>query len=300
MTKKISKDETMFHLMLLPTVVVLLIYNYFPILSGIMISFKKYLPTLGILKSEWIGFDNFKFIFSFPDFKRALINTLTIASSKIVMELVISITFALLLNEVRISFVKRTVQTIVYLPHFVSWVLLSGILIDILSPRYGIINQILGLLGIDPIFFLGDNQWFKVTVVITHVWKEFGWNTIIYLAALAGIDPTLYEAAIVDGAGRWKQTIHVTLPGISSVIILMMTLSLGSILSAGFDQIYNLYSKIVYESGDILDTFVFRIGFQSAQFSIATAAGLFQSVVSFILIIVSYKAAYRYAGYTII
>ena len=155
-------------------------------------------------------------------------------------------------------------------------------------------------MGIKPIFLLGDIQWFPATIVITHVWKEFGWNTIIYLAALSGIDPTLYEAAIVDGAGRWKQTIHVTLPGISSIIILMMTLSLGGILSAGFDQIYNLYNPIVYQSGDIIDTFVFRIGFQSAQFSVATAAGLFQSVVSFILIMVSYKAAYRYAGYTII
>ncbi|HHY22999.1 MAG TPA: sugar ABC transporter permease [Clostridiaceae bacterium] len=300
MIKKLSKDEIMFHLMLLPTVVVLLIYNYFPIIGGLMIAFKKYLPTQGILKSQWVGFDNFKFIFSFPDFRRALINTLSIASMKIVTELFISIMFALLLNEVGKSFVKRSLQTIVYLPHFVSWVLLSGIIIDILSPSYGIVNHILGFMGIKPIFFLGDNQWFPATIVITHVWKEFGWNTIIYLAALSGIDPTLYEAAIVDGAGRWKQTIHVTLPGISSIIILMMTLSLGGILSAGFDQIYNLYNPIVYQSGDIIDTFVFRIGFQSAQFSVATAAGLFQSVVSFILIMVSYKAAYRYAGYTII
>jgi putative aldouronate transport system permease protein len=187
----------------------------------------------------------------------------------------------------------------VYLPYFISWVLIGGIIVDILSPGYGVVNQFLGLFGIEPIFFLGDNRWFPAVLVITNVWKEFGWGTIIYMAALTGVDPTLYEAAVVDGAGRWKQTLHITLPGIFTTVILMTTLSLGNILNAGFDQIFNLYSPIVYESGDIIDTLVYRLGIQGAQFSVATAAGLFKSTISCALIITSYKLAHKCAGYRI-
>lgn len=218
---------------------------------------------------------------------------------KIIAGLVVPITIAILLNELRQEWMKRTFQTMVYLPHFLSWVLLSGIIIDVLSPSTGIVNQILGLFGAKPIFFLGDNKWFPYVMVITDVWKEFGFGTIIYLAALTNINPSLYEAAEIDGAGRWKQTINVTLPGMMPIIVLMLTLNIGNVLNAGFDQIFNLYSPQVYESGDVIDTFVYRMGIEQAQYGFATAVGLLKSVVSFILISVSYVMAYRFANYRI-
>ena len=285
--------------MIIPSVLLLLIYSYIPIIGGVVIAFKKYVPALGFVKSKWVGLDNFIYIFTTPDFSRAFLNTLFIASMKIVTGSLVSIIFALLLNEIGVTFVKRSLQTIVYLPYFISWVLLGGIIIDILSPSNGIVNQFLGLFGVEPIFFLGSNQWFPFVLVITNIWKEFGWGTILYLAAIAGIDPTLYEVSLMDGAGRWKQTVHITLPGMMTTIILIATLNLGNILNGGFDQVFNLYSPVVLQSGDIIDTLVYRLGIEGAQFSIATTAGLFKSIISCILIITSYKLAYRFAGYKI-
>ena len=190
-------------------------------------------------------------------------------------------------------------QTLIYLPHFLSWIILGGILIDVLSPSNGIVNKVLGLIGIKPIFFLGDNTWFRITLIVTDIWKGFGFGTIVYLSAITVIDQNLYEASIIDGANRWKQTWHITLPGMRMVIVLLMLLSLGNVLNAGFDQIFNLYGPIVYETGDIIDTLVYRIGLINAQFGVATAIGLFKSVVSFIFISVSYFLAYRYADYRI-
>jgi putative aldouronate transport system permease protein len=204
-----------------------------------------------------------------------------------------------LLNELSRQWIKRTFQTLVYLPHFLSWVLLSGILIDVLSPSSGLVNQALGLLGIEPIFFLGDNRWFPYVMVVSDVWKEFGFGTIVYLAALTGINPSLYEAAEIDGAGRWKQTLNITIPGMMPIIVLMLTLNIGNVLNAGFDQIFNLYSPQVYESADIIDTFVYRMGVQQSQFGFATAVGLLKSIVSFLFISVSYFLAYRFANYRI-
>jgi putative aldouronate transport system permease protein len=194
---------------------------------------------------------------------------------------------------------KRSIQTTIYLPHFLSWVILGGILIDILSPSDGLANRVIKLLGFQPIFFLGDNKWFPFTMVFTDSWKEFGYGTIVYLAAITGIDPALYEAAKMDGANRWKQVVHVTLPGMKMVIVLLLVLSLGNLLNAGFDQIFNLYSPPVYQSGDIIDTFVYRIGMLDAQFGVATAVGLFKSVISLIFISVSYYCAYKFADYRI-
>jgi putative aldouronate transport system permease protein len=191
------------------------------------------------------------------------------------------------------------VQTIVYIPHFFSWVILGGILIEILSPSEGIVNAIIKALGFNPIFFLGDNKWFRFTLVASHIWKEIGWATIIYLAAISSINPNFYEAAVIDGANRWKQTWHITLPGMMPVIVLTIVLSMGNLLDAGFEQVYNLYNAMVYKSGDILDTAVYRLGIQQSQFSVATAVGLFKSVVSCILISASYYLAYKYANYRI-
>jgi putative aldouronate transport system permease protein len=217
---------------------------------------------------------------------------------KIVLNLIVPIATALLLNEVRSRLFKRSVQTLVYLPYFLSWVILAGILMDVLSLD-GIVNRLLEGIGLQSIYFLGDNAWFPWTLIFSDTWKQFGFDTIIYMAALTGINPTLYEAAVIDGANRWKQTLHITLPGMAPIIVLMVTLSLGNVLNAGFDQVFNLYSAPVLESGDIIDTMIYRIGLQDYQFSVSAALGLFKSLISFILISVSYGLAYRFANYRI-
>lgn len=286
------------HLMILPGFLLVLVYSYGP-MAGLAIAFKKFMPSKGIFGSPWIGMDNFQFVWALPDTPQIIRNTIIIALLKMIAGLVAPIIAALLLNEVRKAVFKRTVQTLIYLPHFLSWIILGGILIDLLSPSQGLVNRALGLLGIEPIFFLGDNRWFRFTLVFSDVWKEFGFGTIVYLAALTSINPTLYEAAEIDGANRWRQTWHVTLPGMLPIIVLLATLSLGSVLNAGFDQVFNLYSTPVYETGDIIDTYVYRIGIQKAQYGIATAIGLFKSVVSLIFISISYFLAYRLANYRI-
>lgn len=298
MSWKKKRQEIPFHLMLIPGVILTLIFSYVPI-AGIVIAFQKFQPAKGIFNSKWIGFENFEYMLNMPNFASVLWNTVFIAVMKIVAGLVVPIIVALLLNEVGNAFFKRTVQTIIYFPHFLSWVILGGIVIDILSPSGGIVNQFLGLFGIEPIFFLGDERWFPYTLVISDVWKTFGYGTIVYLAALTGIDQHLYEAAVVDGANRWKQTLHVTLPGMMPIITLMTVLSLGDVLNAGFEQVFNLYSPMVYSTGDIIDTFVYRIGLIDAQYGVATAVGLFKSVIAFGLIVLSNKLAGRYAGYRV-
>ncbi|MCY9763949.1 ABC transporter permease subunit [Paenibacillus alvei] len=292
------KREWPLHVMLVPALIFIIVFSYIPMV-GILMAFQKYIPTKGLLGSPFVGWKNFKFLLDYPDIGRIFFNTVYIAVMKILAGLVVPITIAILLNELRKEWVKRTFQTLVYLPHFLSWVLLSGIVIDVLSPSTGIVNHFLGLFGVKPIFFLGDNSWFPYVMVATDVWKEFGFGTIIYLAALTGINPVLYEAAEIDGAGRWKQTLNVTLPGMLPIIVLMLTLSIGNVLNAGFDQIFNLYNPQVYESGDIIDTFVYRMGIVESQYGFATAVGLLKSAVSFILISVSYVMAYRFANYRI-
>ncbi len=286
------------HIMVIPGVILTFIYHYIP-MFGIIMAFQKFVPAKGFFKSRWVGLDNFEYMLNLPNIKSVIYNTIFISLLKIIFGLIVPVVIALLLNEIRKEQYKRTLQTIIYFPHFLSWVILGGILVDVLSPSNGIINQILGLFGMDPIFFLGDSKWFPFTLVITNTWKNFGYDTIIYLAALTSIDMALYEAAYVDGAGRWRQTLHVTLPGILPIVTLMTVLALGNILNAGFDQVFNLYSPQVYSTGDILDTLVYRIGLVDAQYSVATAVGLFKSVISFILILLSNKLANRYAGYRI-
>lgn len=286
------------HLMLLPGVVILFIFAYVP-MAGAIIAFKDFKPSKGIWGSDWVGWENFRYVFSLPDTIQVIWNTLYISSMKLVAGLVVPIVVAILLNEVRHLFFKRTVQTMIYLPHFLSWVIIGSILIDILSPSGGIVNKLIVALGGEPIYFLGSNTWFPFTLVVSHIWKEFGYGTIVYLAAITAINPTLYEAARVDGAGRFRQIWHITLPGMMPIIVLMGVLSLGNVLNAGFEQIFVLYSPAVYDSGDVLDTFVYRLGFIDMQYDVSTAVGLFKSAVSFILISVSYWLAYRYANYRI-
>ncbi|MBE9917225.1 sugar ABC transporter permease [Paenibacillus donghaensis] len=286
-----------YHLMLLPGIALLILFSIVP-MFGITIAFQNFKPGLGFWRSEWVGLDNFRYLFELPDSRTIFFNTIYIAVLKILAGLVVPVFFALLLNEVRSVLFKRSVQTIVYLPHFLSWVILAGIISDLLSMD-GLMNQILGWLGMEPIMFLGSNQWFPGIIVVSDVWKEFGFGTIVYLAALTGINPALYEAAAIDGASRLQQLRYITLPSLKPTIILLATLSLGNVLNAGFDQIFNLYNPLVYDSGDIIDTYVYRAGLLQVQYGLATAVGLLKSVISFVLIILSYVMASKFANYRI-
>ena len=285
--------------MLLPGVIFTIIFCYVPMV-GMKIAFQKFIPAKGFFGDQkWIGFDNFTYLINMPGAMAALRNTIVIALWKIVLNLVIPVLVALMLNEVKSNKFRRSVQTAIYLPYFLSWVIFAGVLIDILSPSSGMIGRILNMFGIQAPFFLGSNKYFQQTIIWTDVWKNFGYGAIVYLAAILGIDTQLYEAAQIDGANRWQQTWHVTLPGMKMIIVLMMVLSLGNVLNAGFDQIFNMYSTSVYQTGDIIDTFVYRLGLLDAQYGPATAVGLFKSVISTLFISVSYFLAYKLADYRI-
>lgn len=285
------------YMMILPGFILLVIFSYLP-MFGISIAFEKFIPARGIFGNQkWIGLGNFEYVMKIPNFFGIIMNTVTISLWKIIFGLTVPMTIAILINEVQNKTLKKGIQTVVYLPHFLSWVVLGGIFIDMLSPTDGLVNNAIKAMGGKPIFFLGDNKWFPFTMVFTETWKEFGYGTIVYLAAITGIDPCIYEAAQIDGANRWKQTLHVTLPGMRMVIVLLAVLSLGNLLNAGFDQIFNMYSPPVYESGDIIDTFVYRIGLLDSQFGVATAVGLFKSLISLLFISTAYFCAYKFADY---
>ncbi len=283
--------------MLMPAVILVAIYSYGSMV-GTVIAFQKFNPTKGFFGSPWVGFDNFRNLFTMPTIGQVIYNTIFISLCKMIGGIIVPVIFALLLNEVTRIPVKRTYQTLVYLPHFLSWVILAGIFKDIFS-QTGVINTALSALGMGSIGFLSNQQLFPVTMIVTDIWKGFGFGSVIYLSALTGIDQNLYEAAQIDGAGRIQQTIHITLPGLLSTVVLMTVLSMANILNGGFDQIYNMYTPAVYATGDILDTFVFRLGIENAQYALSTAAGLFKSGVSFIFIVASYWLADRFAGYRI-
>lgn len=292
------KQQWVLHVMLLPMVIFLLIFSYYP-MTGLLIAFEKYNPRLGFFHSPWVGLQNFKYIFRMPNFTGILFNTVYISVLKMIFGLVVPVIFAVLLDLIRRNSFKRTVQTLIYIPYFLSWVVLSGIMIDILSPTTGIVNKALMLVGIEPVFFLGSAKLFPYVIVASDVWKGFGYGTIVYLAAITSIDPALYEAARIDGANRFKQVWHITLPGLMPMIVLMATLSLGNILNAGFEQVLNLYNPNVMSTGDIIDTFVYRIGLVNAQYGIAGAVGMFKSLVSMLFISVGYWFAYKFADYRV-
>ena len=286
----------LFIMMVLP-VIQLALFHYYP-MYGVVIAFQDFNPGLGFGGSPWVGLKHFKFIFANPDFTNVLANSFIIAVAKITTLQFMAVSLALLLNEIRSMIFKRTVQTVIYLPHFLSWIVLGGILLDLLSTS-GMINRAIEFLGFDPILFLGSNTWFRPIIVLTNLWKEAGWATIIYLAALTGIDPVLHEAAAIDGANRWQRIRHVNIPGIISMVILIACLNLGNVLQAGFEQVLTLYNPTVYETGDIIDTYVYRAGLISARYSMGAAVGLFQSAMGFVLIVFAYRLASRYAGYRI-
>ena len=294
---KVKKSVLTYNLMLLPGIVLLILFSIVP-MTGISIAFENYKPGLGIFQSEWVGLYWFRYLFLMPNGLQVIRNTIVIAALKILAGLVAPVVFAILLNEIRISFLRRSIQTVIYLPHFLSWVILGGIVKELLSMD-GIVNRVLGYLGAEPVFFMAKAGLFPSILVITDVWKEFGFGTIVYLAAITAVDTSLYESAAMDGAGRWRQLTAVTLPAILPTIVLMATLSLGNILNAGFDQVYNLYNPLLYSTGDIIDTFVYRTGLIDLKYSLATAVGVFKSAISLLMISVSYFLADHFAGYRI-
>jgi putative aldouronate transport system permease protein len=277
------KKDPWLYILLIPGLLYFIIFKYLP-MFGIIIAFQDYQPYLGILKSEWVGFEHFRDFFTNPDFFKLLRNTLLISLYNLVFSFPLPIVLALLLNEVKNSAFKRTVQTMVYVPHFISWVVVASITYVLLTTEGGVINEILFRLTGNKIAFLTDPKWFRPLIVMQTVWKETGWGTIIFLAALSGVDPTLYEAATVDGATRWQQTWYITLPAISSTIVIMLILRLGSILDTGFEQIFLMMNSLNREVADVFDTYVYVMGITQGAFSYSTAVGLFKSVVGLILI----------------
>uniref|UniRef100_UPI00403F5839 ABC transporter permease n=1 Tax=Paenibacillus sp. FSL P2-0136 TaxID=2975317 RepID=UPI00403F5839 len=278
------------YLIMLPGLAYFIIFKYVP-MGGIIVAFQDFSAFAGIRGSEWVGLTHFKNMFTDSEFYTVFKNTLLISLYKLIWGFPGPIILALMLNEVRHMLYKRGVQTLVYLPHFLSWVIIGGILINVLSPATGIVNQFLGMLGLEPIFFLGSQEWFRTVLVVSDIWKEAGWGAIIYLAALASIDPQIYEAAVVDGAGKWKQLLHVTLPSLIGTIVILFVLRLGSVLDVGFEQIFVLYNPLVYNVADVIETYVYRTGITQGQFSFTTAVGLFKSVISLILVVLANKAA---------
>lgn len=285
------------YLMLAVPAMMVFLFSYIP-LFGLLMAFEDYNPAKGIFGSPFVGLKWFRVAMEMPDFWKVVRNTLSISLGKIVFCQLFSIVFAILLNEVRRKGAKRLVQTVTYFPHFLSWVVMGGVFTELLGNK-GMINLFIRLLGGKSIFFLGNYQYFQGTMIALHVWKEFGWGAIVYLAAMTNINPELYEAATIDGANRFKQTWHVTLPGISVTIVMMVVLALGTIMSAGFDQMLIMYNPAVYETGDIIDTFVYRQGLLESQYSMATAIGLFKSVIGAALMIITNALATRYCDYRI-
>lgn len=294
----IKRKTWQLHLLMIPGMLFVIVFCYLPI-YGITIAFKDFIPSKGILGSPWVGLEHFSYMMKMPDVWNVIRNTVIIAGLKVILGFPIPILFALLLNEIRHSTYKRCIQTIIYLPNFLSWVILSGIIIDVFSLNNGIVNQLLGVFGIGPIYFLGDNRYFRGLLISTDIWKGFGLGTVIYLASITGIDPCLYESSYIDGANRWKQTLHITLPGMLPIITLIAILNLGNVLNAGFEQIFNLYNPMVYQTSDILDTFVYRLAFNQGNFSLSAAVGLFRSVVSMIFISSGYWLVYKYTDYRV-
>ncbi len=271
------------YLMMIPGLAFLILFKYVP-MYGLTIAFQDFNIFAGITGSEWVGWANFQKLLGSSEFYQVFTNTLLISIYKLVFQFPIPILFAILLNEMRSMFVKRTIQTVIYLPHFLSWVVVSGLFVSILSTPGGLLNQVIQALGGEPIAFMMEKSFFRSVVVTSNIWKDAGYGAIVYIAAISGIDQEIYEAARVDGAGRIRQIIHITIPGLASTIVLMFILRLGQLLNAGTEQILMMYNPVVYEVGDVIGTYVYRMGIGKMDYSFSTAVGLFESVVGFILL----------------
>ncbi|MFC0215531.1 ABC transporter permease [Paenibacillus chartarius] len=279
--------------MLLPVVVYYIVFKYVP-MGGLVIAFKSYNFADGILRSPWVGWKNFELLFSTPNTASMIWNTLWLSVLNLAFGFPLPIALAVLLNEVRQAWVKKWVQTLVYLPHFFSWVIVSGVVLTLFATDYGTVNRVLQLLSLQPVTFLYEPGSWTAIFVGAGVWKEMGFGAVIYLAALTAIDPALYESASLDGASKWRQIWHVTLPGIRHTIVLMLILTIGKVMEVGFDHIYNLQNSAVADVSEVISTYMYKLGLQQAQFSLSTAMGLFESVVGFILVLAANRIAKAY------
>lgn len=282
------------YLLVLVPVAALIIYSYIP-MGGIILAFKDYKVFTGIWGSKWVGLKHFETMFTYPKFGQVFANTLIINLYKFLFQFPVPIILALMLNEVRIRAIKRGVQTLVYLPHFLSWVVVAGLFFDILSLN-GLLNKLIIMVGGKPIMFLSNARFFRSLLVASTMWKESGWSTIVYLSAITAIDPMLYEAASVDGAGRWRQTWSITLPNILSTIMFIVILRASSILGSDVEQVMMFYTEQVYDVGDVLGTYVYREGILGQKFSYTTAVGLFGSIIGMTMMLVANKISCKYAG----
>lgn len=282
-------------LLMLPGLIYFIIFKYVP-MYGVVIAFQDYYPRMGVTGSEWVGFKHFETLFKGRYFLPVLRNTLIISLGKLLIGFPMPIILCLMLNEVRCAAFKKTVQTITYLPHFISWVVLASIVQSVLSPSTGVVNYVIQALGGDPIFFMGSKEWFRKIIVLSTVWRDTGWQTVVFMAAILSIDPQLYEAAELDGAGRFKKMIYVTIPSIAPTIIIMFIMATGKILADDFDQIYNMLNAKVMDVGDVIGTYTYRVGIQQMNFSYATAVGLFKNVVALIMVTMTNKLSRWLSG----
>lgn len=288
------KREWQLYLMLLPTIIWLLVFLYKP-MYGLQIAFKDYSLFRGIAASPWVGFEHFETLFNNDQFLRALRNTIIMSAYGLLFGFPVPILLALMFNEVLNDKFKKTAQTIVYLPHFISSVIIAGIVITAFSPSAGIVNTVLEWLGVDSIYFLTKPEWFRPIFIGTGIWQEAGFQSIVYLAAIAGVSPTLYESAVVDGASRWQMMWKITVPSIMPTIIIMLIIRIGNILEISFEMIILLYQPATYETADVVNTFIYRQGLQGGQYDFAAAAGLFNAVVAFILVMTANTISKRYS-----
>ncbi|MFE5323662.1 ABC transporter permease [Paenibacillus sp. NPDC056579] len=284
-----------FYLLVIPLLVYYIVFEYVP-LYGLILAFKEFNFAKGIWGSDWVGLANFKEIFMLDDFWIAFRNTIIIAVGRLIFEFPVPIVVALLLNEVRKAGLKKFYQVVYTFPHFLSWIIISGILVNFLG-NFGVLNQLLELFGMDKVSLLVDPESFRGLIFSSSLWKDMGWGTIIYLAAIAGINPSLYEAASIDGASRFQQMLHITWPSLKSTVMILFILNIGGMMSSGgggFDQIFNLYNPAVYEKADILDTYVYRRTFSvGLSYGTSTAVGLFKSVINFMLLVGANRMAKR-------
>lgn len=275
----------MIYLLLFPSLIYFAVFHYIPYI-GMSMAFQNFSPAKGLFHSQWVGLDNFIRLFQMSEFKKVFANTLIINVYKLIFYFPTPIIFALLLNEVYHTFFKRVIQVVTFFPHFLSWVVFGGLMLMFVIPG-GPISQVFDSIGLDGSTITTNPKYFRGLVVGTSVLKSFGFGSVVFLAALTNIDPTLYEAARIDGANRWKQMLHITLPGIKSTIIMLFILEMGYMMDANFEQIFVLYNPAVYDVADIIDTYVYRIGLQNAQYGLGTAFGMFKGIISFILIVVT-------------
>ncbi|MEN6316316.1 MAG: ABC transporter permease subunit [Clostridiaceae bacterium] len=286
------------YFLILPSFILILIFSYIP-MYGAVIAFKDFSPGLGILKSKWVGLEHFSTFINDPYFWTVVKNTLKINILSLIFGFPAPIILALLLNEMGCVKFKKIVQTVTYLPYFISWVVVASIIYTITSPESGLINVVITHLGYEPIYFMGEVKYFVPIVIISGIWKGVGMNSIYYIAAISSIDQQLYEAACLEGCGRIRQTIHITLPGLRNIISVMLVLQLGSLASIGFDNIFLLQNSLIYRASDVISTYTYRLGLVDMEYSITTAIGLVQSIINFIMIITSNKLVAKISGWSL-